>query len=117
MKMNNGQLIPYDSTVLATSTTNTYDLFKKKFIKLERDESEIIAERKNVEANKYLSAAFLKKHLLNDKSLCQDLGIKNNHVNAEKHFTYCYLCSINGHVHEKSAPVPVEKVCLFILDS
>lgn len=110
--MNNGQLVPYGSTALTTSIN--YDLYKKKFTKPERDESEIIAERKNVEANKYLSAAFLKKHLLNDKSLCKDLGIKNNHANAEKHFTYCYLCSINGHVHEKSAPVPVEKV-LFVL--
>jgi len=26
-----------------------------------------------------------------------------------KHFSYCYLCSIKGHVHSKTEPVPVNK--------
>jgi len=44
----------------------------------------------------------------------QNLRNTSNQENAgvdedRKHFSYCYLCSIKGHVHSKTEPVPVNK--------
>jgi hypothetical protein len=79
-----------------------------------RSENDIENEKKLVNSNRFLSATFLQKHSkinLNKKEIQIGQTIQQNgDDDDEKKLTYCYLCSINAHVHEKTKPVPVSKV-------
>jgi len=78
------------------------------------DEKKVAEERDRVASRRFLSGLYL-QHTYRNEPKYQDI-VKHKDIRPykdyderDKKLSYCYLCSIGAHVHEKTKPVPESK--------